>query len=45
MHSKAAHITGLSNVLREAIGCKNLIAAWAYGLSGIHGKADGGWGQ
>jgi len=45
MHSKAAHITGLSNMLREAIGCKNCIAAWAYGLGSIHGKVDGGWGQ
>jgi len=23
----------------------NIIAAWAYGLGSVHGKADGGWGQ
>ena len=43
MHSKAVHIMGLSNMSRETIGCKNLIAAWAYGLGGVHG--NGGWGM
>ena len=42
MHGTTAHMVGLSNVLREAVACKNLIAARACGLSGLHGDEGGG---
>jgi len=42
MHGTAAYAMGLSNVLREAMACKNLIAARAYGLSGLHDDGEGG---
>ena len=39
MHSMAAYMKGLRYVSREALACKNPIAACTYGLSSFH--ADG----
>ena len=42
MHGMTVHAVGLSNVLREAVACKNLIAARACRLGSLHGDEGGG---